>query len=550
MMRFLAIAVSLLASTSLAQNNVLLVTIDDVGVDGIAVYGEGSTPAPTPTLTALARRGVLFRNAYATPACTSTRATLHTGRFGFRTGIGSAGGSLSLGETALPEILPSTYASALMGKWHLGNGTNSPNQTGWGHFSGGLTNIPDYTNWTKTVNGQSYPTTVYATTDTVNDAIAWINAQTRPWVLCLNFHAPHSPFHAPPSNLHTYKLSGNPQRNVIPHFKAMLQAMDTEFGRLLAQIGSATIAKTNIIVMGDNGTSGKVLEPPFGGAAKFSVYEAGINVPLIVAGPAVSSPGREITAFVHSVDLFHTVAELTGVDARTAVPAGIELDGISMVPYLTNASQSPLRSFVYGEHFGRNRTASQSLRDARYKVILEAGSNSKFFDLQTDPHETTDLMTRALSERENYHHDLLGAELERMAGNASWFPFGTGCAGSAGLPTLTAVSGDRPISGQNFQTQLGNLHASVAHCIGVFGLKRADLNLALFGLPGCMLHTESIAIFPLTATQGVASWTLFVPQVPELLGLGFVQQAIVFEPGVNQYGFVLTNAGAGIIERN
>jgi arylsulfatase A-like enzyme len=101
-----------------------------------------------------------------------------------------------------------------------------------GPFIGQITN---YTNWTKYTNGLASTVTTYATTENVNDATIWVNAQSgKQFFLWLAFNAPHSPYHLLPSNVHTYNtLSGTASdinNNTRSYFKAMIQAMDTEMG--------------------------------------------------------------------------------------------------------------------------------------------------------------------------------------------------------------------------------------------------------------------------------------------------------------------------------
>ena len=80
----------LVASALPAQRaNLLVIVADDLGVDSVGAYAEGRDLPPTPTLDQLARRGVLFRNAWATALCSPTRAAIQTGRHGSRTGVGA-----------------------------------------------------------------------------------------------------------------------------------------------------------------------------------------------------------------------------------------------------------------------------------------------------------------------------------------------------------------------------------------------------------------------------------------------------------------------------
>ncbi len=169
-MKFLLFLAMTAAAT--AGNNVLLIIADDYGVDAHSLYNPSGTTAPTPNINSLAASGVRFTQAYACPVCAPTRATILTGRLGFRTGVGdvaSGASSLTSAELTLPEVITQnsnlSIAAASFGKWHLSSGTSAavrhlPNTTG------GLT---DYSNWTKTINGVNTTSTTYATTDVVND---------------------------------------------------------------------------------------------------------------------------------------------------------------------------------------------------------------------------------------------------------------------------------------------------------------------------------------------------------------------------------------------
>ena len=79
-------AIFVVDAKSAAPQNVLFIIGDDIGIDPLGLYGLGPDPPPTPTLDNLAANGVLFRNVWANPLCSPTRATLMTGRYSFRTG--------------------------------------------------------------------------------------------------------------------------------------------------------------------------------------------------------------------------------------------------------------------------------------------------------------------------------------------------------------------------------------------------------------------------------------------------------------------------------
>ena len=105
--------------------NVLLIIADDLGVDASQCYSVGSDLPPMPNLSHLCKRGVVFDNMWSAPVCSPTRATILTGRYGFRTGVGSAvtgrgTNAIKLNEWTLPKALSketaNTYAHALIGK--------------------------------------------------------------------------------------------------------------------------------------------------------------------------------------------------------------------------------------------------------------------------------------------------------------------------------------------------------------------------------------------------------------------------------------------------
>jgi arylsulfatase A-like enzyme len=412
-----------------ARNNILLVIADDYGTDSNSLYNTNSKASlpPTPNINSLYTNGVLFRNAYAYPSCSASRACMLTGRYGFRTGFGLAIGpsnplKLLANEPTIPKLLSANpelgYRHALIGKWHLGNAATDPNVLGgWEHFSGSLyPAVENYFQWSKVVNGATTITTNYATTDSVNNAISWIAQQgTNSWFLWLAFNAPHDPFHKPPAGLHSYAdLSTNQaaiKANPRPYYEAMTEAMDTEFGRLLGQIDRSN---TTIIFIGDNGTPGEVVQPPFNAdRAKFTLYEGGVRVPLIIAGPVVQNPQRENTSLVHAVDLFATILELAGADLKTVLPQRMPSDSRSLMPLLTNGVGFA-RDWAYVEQFPAFIVPDQdgrAIRDDLFKLIRLQNGFRGFYDLIADPYERTNLFGRTLTPEQSLHFNSLGAQL-------------------------------------------------------------------------------------------------------------------------------------------
>lgn len=380
--------------------NILLVIADDFGVDASPCYDVGDQKPSMPTLEGLCAAGVVFEHAWATPECSPTRSTLITGLPGFATGVGAAADRLEPDVTSLHDVIadgsPHPYSSAVIGKWHLA-GANSqdyghPAELGVEHyaglFGGGL---PDYFRWSKIEEGAPMVVDEYATTTFTDDAIEWIAQQDGPWFLWLAYTAPHTPLHLPPAELHdrsdltgtTADIAARPR----DYYFAAAEAMDAELGRLLDELPDAARANTVILFLGDNGTLGRVAQPPYDADhAKGSLYEGGIRVPLVIAGPPVLRPGAREAALVASVDLFTTIAELAGA----ASPR--EETSASLLPYLAG-STGPARAIVHSEYFRGDEPQETdnpdafgwTVRDDRLQLIALDSGDRLLFDLEADP---------------------------------------------------------------------------------------------------------------------------------------------------------------------
>ncbi len=390
--------------------NILIVIADDLGLDLASAdaaapcfsVGDLSNDPAMPTLAGLCASGIRFSRAWATPTCSPTRASLLTGSLPSRHGVGAPVGSsnsLALDATTLPGRLADAglgYATANIGKWHVSTGESDPNALGWDHYAGSLTGaLPSYFAWDRTEDGITAPVTDYATTRAVDDAIDWLGGvQDQPWLLWLAFNAPHTPLHVPPLELHDYDDLGEPPNGMgfdaQPWVAAASQALDTELGRLVVWLqAEGEWEDTLVVFLGDNGTTGQAVDPPWGpGSAKGSLREGGVAVPLVLAGAGVSG-GREVTDLVSVIDVFATALDVAGA----TVPTG---DAVSLVPYLVGAPAEPLRQVVITEQFGvapggGAGEEGKAISNGEHKLICDDDGTVLLFDLGGAHDEVQDL---------------------------------------------------------------------------------------------------------------------------------------------------------------
>lgn len=426
-------------------NNVLLLIIDDWGIDWSPLDNPEAARLPDmPNLRFLAENGLRFTNAYAQPMCSPTRATLLTGRHPFRHGIGTpAGANLSADEVALPEAFASVgseYSLMSIGKWHLGGGNDGArSRGGWPHFSGAHANLDDYFNWTKTVDGvASEVTDAYATSDQVGDAMDFIRSRpaNSPWFCWIGFHAPHAPFHDPPSELLPEGTA--PPASNMDRYEQMLEALDHEVGVLLAGID---LNKTNVILVGDNGTPNNMVQAPFSrGHGKGSLYEGGIRVPLVMAGPDVRARGTN-DSLVQVADLYPTILSLAGIAVDDAVPAGTMLDGRDLYPALLGGDIS---GWVVSESFGNQvDNPGRAIREGDYKLIIfddpdDTDDTPRFelYQVGDDPNEERELIGQAgdLDAEQQAAYDALLGKNESLGGG-----FGETDDGGGGTSVSTGI---------------------------------------------------------------------------------------------------------------
>src|SRR5688572_21999957 len=190
--------------------NILFILADDLGAEASILYPNlynsvapaGLGQVPTPTISALAARGVVFDNVWATPLCSPTRAAVLTGLYGHNTGVTMVGNILPGNTTSIFELIrdsatSSGYNMSVFGKWHLGgggaNGMNHVvNQTGVPLYKGLLgALVTNYYNWTLDSSAApSANTTTYSTTALTDFAIDFVRSQngSQPWFMYLPYN--------------------------------------------------------------------------------------------------------------------------------------------------------------------------------------------------------------------------------------------------------------------------------------------------------------------------------------------------------------------------
>jgi arylsulfatase A-like enzyme len=547
------------------QPNLLLIIPDDLGVDVVSSYGA-TTSTPTPTLDAIAAGGVRFTNAFVNASCTPSRASILTGRYAFRNQATTAlppgaPGMVGNAVTIAAPLNDAGYHTALIGKWHLGNrfGLQTPNSYGFQHFEGVLdSGVANSYVWNKVANGQVSVCTTYIMTDQVNSAIQWIQGRTGPWALVLSPTLPHLPFHAPPAHLHTQNLAGlDPATTPLPFFRAMVQAMDREIGRLLSTLGPGVLANTNIVVIADNGTDNAVVQSPTPpGRGKGSLYDGGSQVPLLISGPAVTAPGTIATELVSAVDLFPTMLEMCGIGYPSASLAAVAqpIDGVTFLPALAGQSGYG-RPFVYSEVSGTPLGQGYTVRTPQHRLVrytLIQPQRQELYALANDPLQQTDLLAAPLSPPAQAQFDNLMNLVESVRDDGWAELYGTGCGGSAGVPFYRTQT--QPRIGQHFHTAVMSAPANATGMLTVIGMSRTSsggaplpYDLGGLGMPGCQLAVSTDLLL-LHGWDGV-SQGLPIPNQPSLYKTEFYAQGVVGEPGTNALDLIWTRSLRCVIGR-
>jgi arylsulfatase A-like enzyme len=434
------------------QPNVVFILADDLGVNDLSLYG--SKFHETPHIDALAKRGMIFTQAYsASPLCSPTRSSILTGLYPARTGITAPACHLpheelekrlvtsappkqkALGAESLTRLAThyytlaeafktNGYTTAHFGKWHLGPEPFSPLQQGFD------IDIPHTPAPSPLGKGFFYPFPVWKghgkpgdnLEDLVADeAVAFI-AQHKDKPFFLNYWAfeVHSPWQAKEKQIDKYRAKVDPkslQRN--PVYAGMIETLDEVVGRLVAALDKAGVLDNTIIIFtSDNGPyfipnqehmPGEFHQVPVTSAqplraGKGTLYEAGTRIPLVVVWPGQVKPGEQSNALVQSVDFFPTFAEML----EWKLPDEVRFDGISLSPVFKKnmyVRDEILCHFPHTQAGGEYEcmpaptplAPASSVRQGGWKLIrlycANADQTDRFelYNLDDDPGERNDL---------------------------------------------------------------------------------------------------------------------------------------------------------------
>ena len=394
--------------------NILLIIADDLGKDAISGYTEGSIKPNTPNIDAIRNNGLIFNNFWVYPVCTPTRASIITGKYGYRTNVKGLEDVLSPAEVTLQKYINSNtnnlYATAVVGKWHLsGNNTSvNPESFGIDYYAGLIRGaVDDYYQWQLTEDASNKLQTEYTTKVFTDLSINWINQQSKPWFLWLAYNAPHTPFHVPPSNMHSQGAlpAYTDGMDPIPYYMAAIEAMDYQIGRLLDNIPADERANTIIIFIGDNGTPNQVAQSPYSSTTvKNTLYQGGINTPMFISGKGVSRTGADDN-LITGTDLFATIAGMAGINTP-------EYHDSKSFKSLLSQSET-IRAYQYSEVKSGNNDA-WTIRNDKYKLIVNANGNKEMYDLMADPYEQNNLLNGVLTTEASNAKSALETELNNI----------------------------------------------------------------------------------------------------------------------------------------
>ncbi|NME68058.1 sulfatase [Flammeovirga aprica JL-4] len=431
--------------------NVIFILVDDLGYMDLGCYG--SSFYETPNLDGLAKKSVMFTNAYAaSPVCSPTRSSVMTGKYpsrikmtnhsgiagpkgpGYKMNAPKPVGSLPLEEYTLAEAMKDNgYFTAHVGKWHLQNHgekgkAHYPEAHGFdvnvaGHNAGqpGSYFFP-YQHpkhiWSNVPGLEDGLPEEYLTDRLTTEAINIIQEKReKPFFLNLWYYTVHTPLEGKKEKIEKYikkakkmgidgVLDGVPEHNHYQKkiqnnlsYAAMVESMDENIGRIIASLKKEGLYDNTIIIMtSDNGglSTGRGAYSATSNlplrAGKAWVYEGGIREPLLVYWPEKTKKGVQCNEPVVSTDFYPTILDMVGAKKVNEQ----HLDGESLLPLLKNSNASLKREALYFHyphyHNENSMGPSGAIRMGDYKLVERFDDMSvELYNLKDDLGETKDI---------------------------------------------------------------------------------------------------------------------------------------------------------------
>jgi arylsulfatase A-like enzyme len=446
----LAGVVALHGQSAPTKPNVVLIITDDVGYGDIGSYG--APDIRTPNIDGLARDGTRLTDFYANASnCSPTRTGLVTGRYQQRYAIenplsnSNIAGEQGLPATgrSLPQLLKNAgYATALLGKWHLGYKPEfSPNAHGYQYFFGFKSGYTDYYQHTDG-NGRpdlfenATPVTEsgYMTDMITAHTVRFIEQNaSRPFFVEVAYNAGHWPYQPPdhPSTAIDHARHLQPydeNTSTRADYVAMLERADQGVGQILRALDRLSLSRNTIVIFtNDNGGEWLSRNAPLF-ARKSTLWEGGIRVPAIVRWPGHIPAGRVSPQVGITMDLTASIL----AETNTRVPPETRREGINLFPILEGRSPVVERTLFWRISGGRNQRA---VRSGDLKLVIDNGI-ILIYDVRRDVGERNDLTNQRQADARRLRQMIAAWEAdvdaEAKANGTANFNVGTGRGRAAG----------------------------------------------------------------------------------------------------------------------
>lgn len=417
------------SASASTRPNILFILTDDMGYGDVTCNGPGAG-IRTPNIDALAAQGTRFTQYYvAAPVCSPSRAALITGQFPAKVRINTflqtrAGNQacdqddwLDPKYETLPRILKKAgYATAHIGKWHLGGGrdvTTAPKFREYGYDeSAGTYESPEpdpklgrhLAPWDQRLEPGQVPR--YARTAYMVDrTLDFIQRhKDGPWFVNLWPDDVHTPHRSSPEMVAKYAGKGKLKDNADANFWGVLDEYDRQIGRLMDGLKKLGVDQNTIVIFtSDNGPAPK-LEGRTNGmrGMKLSLYEGGIREPFIVRWPGHVPAGRvDNNSVIAAVDMLPTFATITG--ANVPDEAKPRLNGVDISSAFAGKDMPTRKVALYWEygrtsHHGRARrpgdkSPNLAVREGDHKLLVnDNGNNCELYDIPVDANESKNLV--------------------------------------------------------------------------------------------------------------------------------------------------------------